>query len=72
MSNDAYDIRNNIYACQHIFEDLKTHIKEYNIHFTDLEVFSLSFNIDELRVLIDTFQREMDSRVDEEVMEKLI
>ena len=72
MSNEAYDIRNNIYVCQHIFEDLKAHIKEDNIHFTDLEVFSLGFNIDELRVLIDTFQREMYSRVDEEVMEKLI
>ena len=72
MSNDVYDIRNNIYACQHIFEDLKANIEEYNKHFTDLEVFSLGFNLDELRVLIDTFQREMGSRVNEEVMEKLI
>ena len=72
MSNDAYDIRNNIYACQHIFEDLKAHIKECDTHFTDLEVFSLGFNIDELRVLIDTFQKEMYSRMDEEVMDKLI
>ena len=72
MSNEAYDIRNNIYACQHIFEDLSTHIKENNVEFTDLEVFSLGFNLDELRLLIDTFQKEMDSRVTMEVMEKLI
>ena len=72
MSNEAYDIRNNIYACQHILEDLKTHIKENNVEFTDLEVFSLGFNLDELRLLIDTFQKEMDSRVTMEVMEKLI
>ena len=72
MSSDGIDIRNNIYACQHIFEDLKAHIKENNVEFTDLEVFSLSFNIDELRVLIDTFQKEMYSRIDDEVMEKLI
>lgn len=72
MSSEAYDIRNNIYACQHIFEDLKAHIKENSVEFTDLEVFSLSFNLDELRLLIDTFQKEMNSRVTMELMEKLI
>ena len=72
MSSDAYDIRNNIYACQHIFEDLKSHIKECDTHFTDLEVLSLGFNLDELRLLIDTFQKEMYSRMNEEILEKLI
>ena len=43
-----------------------------DVEFTDLEVCSLGFNLDELRLLIDTFQKEMDSRVTMEVMEKLI
>lgn len=72
MSNDAYDIRNNIYACQHIFENLNLYIRENNVKFTDLEALSLSFNFDELRLLIDTFQKEINSRVNEEVLEKLI
>ena len=72
MSNDALDIRNNIYACQHIFENLKLYIRENNVEFTDLEDLSLSFNFDELRLLIDTFQKEIHSRITEEILEKLI
>ena len=72
MSSDAIDIRHNIHDCEIIFKSLKRYIKENDVEFTDLEVFSLSFNLDELRLLIDTFQKEMDSRMTMEVMEKLI
>ena len=72
MSSDAIDIRYNIHDCEIIFKSLQRYIKENDVEFTDLEVFSLSFNLDELRLLIDTFQKEMDTRVTMEVMEKLI
>ena len=72
MSSEAYEIRNNIYDCEIIFKSLQRYIKENSVEFTDLEACSLGFNLDELRLLIDTFQKEMDSRVTMEVMEKLI
>ena len=72
MSSEAYDIRNHIHDCQVIFRSLQRYIKENDVEFTDLEVVSLGFNLDELRLLIDTFQKEMGSRVTMEVMEKLI
>lgn len=72
MSSDAIDIRYNIHDCEIIFKNLKRYIKENNIEFTDHDALVLGFNLDELRLLIDSFERELNSRVTKEILEKII
>lgn len=72
MSSDALNIRIDIHNCKRLFENLKVNIKENNMEFTDHDALVLGFNLDELRLLIDSFEREINSRVTKEVMEKII
>lgn len=72
MSSDAINIRIEINNCKRLFENLNANIKENNMEFTDHDALVLGFNLDELRLLINSFEKEINSRVTMEVMEKII